>query len=519
MGPDHSSEIILLVLTSILAVPIITMPIHAQTSPKMAVNPAIITGLNYLPGQKLTFSVNLTDSPSFNSFVVSIMSDNTILNPLSATSGGIFDNLGVTLISRDCINGAGLGCALSVDRAGVVTFGEALLGAATSDGASGTLFRVTFNVTGTGASQIHILQTLLGLGINTSLAVPRADGSFANKDCSSGVFCKPARAIFTTSTNGTAVENVPLTFDASNSTTPNLAAAIASYDWIWGDGLTLTTGNSRTSHDYQFTGNFLVVLRVTDSDGVEGFASAIMKVTRVFFDLAIISLDFHPSTAAFSGDQVNITAGVSNLSSQPENATVNITVDNTTLLAKKEYLNLAVNGQASLSVTWDTSGLSVGSYQIEARVDPIRNSVGQSIENVTSNDVTVAYFELVQPAQQPSFAANKLSYSHHLSFSQTSFQTWTVKVTNPNPSIDLWIVVEIGGRSEPPSGSGFFTSSHPILLRAGQTLSNITLTTAFTTSDVGSRLLFSAGIAWGESSRSIPFISSSVKTGSFTIAP
>src|SRR3989441_2232110 len=510
----------LIVLTSVLAVPIISVPVHAQTSAKIAVNPTILTGLNFLPGQTVTLSINLTDSPSFNLFRVSIITDNTILNPLSATSGGIFDSLGVTQLDRNCVNGVGLGCNLGLDGAGVVTFGEGLLAAQTSDGASGTLFRITFSVMGTGASQIHIPEPLLVQGITrTLLPVSTADGSFANKDCSPGVFCKPPKAIFATSTNGTAVENVPVTFDASNSTTPNLGAAIASYDWIWGDGSNLVTSNSRTSHDYQFTGNFLVVLRVTDSDGVEGFASASIRVTRVFFDLAIISLDFHPSTAAFSGDQVNITAGVSNLSSQPENATVNITVDNTTLLAKKEYLNLAVNGQASLSVTWDTFGLSVGSYQIEARVDPIGNSVGQSIENVTSNDVTVAYFELVQPAQQPSFAANKLSYSHHLSFSQTSFQTWTVKVTNPNPSIDLWIIVEIGGRSEPPSGSGFFTSSHPILLRAGQTLSNITLTTAFTSSDVGSRLLFSAGIAWGESSRSIPFISSSVKTGSFTIAP
>src|SRR5437870_8199060 len=104
----------LLVLTSILAVPFIPMPVHAQTSAKIAVNPAIITGLNYLPGQKLTFSVNLTDSPSFNSFVVSIMSDNTILNPLSATSGGIFNNLEVTLISRNSEIGAALGAALSV---------------------------------------------------------------------------------------------------------------------------------------------------------------------------------------------------------------------------------------------------------------------------------------------------------------------------------------------------------------------------------------------------------------------
>jgi hypothetical protein len=507
----------LLVLTSILAVPIITIPVHAQTSAKIAVNPAIITGLNYLPGQTVTFSVNLTNSPSFNSFVVSIMTDNTILNPLSATSGGIFDNLGVTLISRDCVNGAGLGCALSVDRAGVVTFGEALLGAATSDGASGTLFRVTFNVTGTGASQIHILQTLLGLGINTSLAVPKADGSFANKDCSPGVFCKPAKAIFTTSTNGTAVNNVPLTFDASNSTTPNLGAAIASYDWVWGDGSVLTTGNSKTSHDYQFTGNFLAVLRVTDSDGVEGFASAIIKVTRVFFDLAISRLDFSPSFVAFLGDQVNITAEVDNLSTQPENATVSIMLENTTLLAKKQF-PMPLYGVAYLLFTWNTSRLNAGFYQIEARVDPIRNNVGQIIENVTSNDIRIDYFGLLKPAQQPIFVENKLSYDHHLSFSQNSVQTWTATVANPNLSVDLLIGVGIGGPTEPPTGNFFFTSSHLILLRAGQTLSNITLTFPFASSDVGLRYVFIARINWGGPSEPILLeTSSSVKTGSFTI--
>jgi hypothetical protein len=494
------------------------MPIHAQTSAKIAVNPAIITGLNYLPGQKLTFSVNLTNSPSFNFFVVSIMTDNTILNPLSATSGGIFDNLGVTLISRDCVNGAGLGCALSVDRAGVVTFGEALLGAATSDGASGTLFRVTFNVTGTGASQIHILQTLLGLGINTSLAVPRADGSFANKDCSSGVFCKPPRAIFTTSTNGTAVENVPLTFDASNSTTPNIGATVASYNWFWGDGMVLQTSSSTTSHDYQFTGNFLVVLRVTDSDGVEGFASATMRVSRIVFDLAVSLLQFSTGVGVFIGEQVNITAGVSNLSPQQENATLSITVDNTTLLARKQFLNMAASSQANLLVTWDTSGLSRAFYQIEAKVDPIRNNIGQIIENSTSNNIMVDSLELLKPAQQPTFVENGLSYDHHLSFSKASFQTWTAKVTNPNPSVDLWIRVEVGGPSRPPSGNAFFTASPPILLHAGQTLSNITLVTAFTSSDIGLRFVFIARIEWGESPMLFVFTSSTVKTGSFTIA-
>src|SRR2546425_2230185 len=428
----------LIVLTSVLAVPIISVPVHAQTSAKIAVNPTILTGLNFLPGQTVTLSINLTDSPSFNLFRVSIITDNTILNPLSATSGGIFDSLGVTQLDRNCVNGVGLGCNLGLDGAGVVTFGEGLLAAQTSDGASGTLFRITFSVMGTGASQIHIPEPLLVQGITrTLLPVSTADGSFANKDCSPGVFCKPPKAIFATSTNGTAVENVPVTFDASNSTTPNLGAAIASYDWIWGDGSNLVTSNSRTSHDYQFTGNFLVVLRVTDSDGVEGFASASIRVTRVFFDLAISRLDFSPGFVAFTGDRVNITAEVVNLSTQPENATVSITLENTTLLAKKQFLNMAVNSQAHLLVAWNTSGVNAGFYQIEARVDPIRNNVGQIIENVTSNDIRIDYFGLLKPAQQPIFVENKLSYDHHLSFSQNSVKTWTATVANPNPSVDL----------------------------------------------------------------------------------
>ncbi len=67
---------------------------------------------------------------------------------------------------------------------------------------------------------------------------------------------------------------VPIEFDGSYSRAAE--GSIVSYEWNFGDG---TTGRGvRVSHAYQKTGRFIVTLTVTDENGAQGRATAVVSI-------------------------------------------------------------------------------------------------------------------------------------------------------------------------------------------------------------------------------------------------
>jgi PKD repeat protein len=76
--------------------------------------------------------------------------------------------------------------------------------------------------------------------------------------------------------------NVTVNFDASSSTAEGLGDKITKYEWDFGDGTprTIKTGNPpnpTADHTYQQTGTFIIVLNVTDNEGLWSTASKPIK--------------------------------------------------------------------------------------------------------------------------------------------------------------------------------------------------------------------------------------------------
>jgi DNA-binding beta-propeller fold protein YncE len=71
---------------------------------------------------------------------------------------------------------------------------------------------------------------------------------------------QPPHAAFATSINGKRV-----TFDGSDSSDPD--GTVARYDWIFGDGATLSNGGSKPTHKYKHGSKPRVTLTVTDNEG------------------------------------------------------------------------------------------------------------------------------------------------------------------------------------------------------------------------------------------------------------
>src|SRR5438132_845717 len=126
---------------------------------------------------------------------------------------------------------------------GTSTLSELSLAGPTINQTTRTLFQVMYNVTGKGATQIHILPPTLssGAGGNT-LAVGRVDGSFSNKNCGAAL-CKPPSVSVSVARNSTLVQQRLILFNASRSVPLNPSASIISYDCMFGVG----NGNVVTS--------------------------------------------------------------------------------------------------------------------------------------------------------------------------------------------------------------------------------------------------------------------------------
>jgi len=373
-----------------------------QLNGTVAVNPVRTEDTTKVVGTQLTVSIKLVNSSSINFFSVSVATWLTVLRPVSITPGDVFSNVpnSIVLPKTNCVNGQGLSCALKVDGPGVVTFSQALLGGETNNQTTSTLFQVTYNVTGVGATQIDILPTTLTLGAaNTQLAVKRLDGSFSNKICGVAL-CKPPIASFFVARNSTLVQQRAILFNASASVPVNPSASIVSYDWVFGDGNGVVRTTPDVNYTYPGAGNPIVVLRVADSSNAIGIWSFSFRISRFFIDLVIgpddLSIDH--TTFVLQGTQIRIGLTVENVGTQAVNSTLAVLLSlgdrGNLTLSSKPIINLGTNSRTDMMANWDTTSYTPKVYRVIGRVDPVRNGT-DIVENVTSNNDISAFVQIV----------------------------------------------------------------------------------------------------------------------------
>jgi hypothetical protein len=329
-----------------------------------------------------------------------------MLQPLRITEGKVFQNIPIVSAVANCVNDIGLGCGLppaGQDGAGVVTFGQVAIGGETNNQTTSTLFTITYNVTGIGATSISILPGSLSLE-TSQLVTTSQPGLFSNNSCGSGL-CKAPRVSFTVRSNSTLVEGRPVFFNASSTMTLNSGALIVAYDWLYGDGHGRVTALNSTSFNYPTVGNYVAVLRVQDSTNSFGISSYTVHISRFFIDLAIgpDDLSIDQSTYVLPGTQVHIRVTVTNLSSKNENESLSILLalgvkGNLTLSRSSgsQYLNVSTSETRHLDATWDTTNYAPKVYPVIGHVDPVRNGT-LIVENVTSNNEVVGFVQLVDP--------------------------------------------------------------------------------------------------------------------------
>jgi len=92
---------------------------------------------------------------------------------------------------------------------------------------------------------------------------------------------QPPTAKFTISPSAKQYTKELFTFDGSGSSDPSPGGGIVSYNWIFGDGESISGTNPRVTHDYKSDATYMVVLTVTDAEGATGiFISEVTVMNR-----------------------------------------------------------------------------------------------------------------------------------------------------------------------------------------------------------------------------------------------
>ncbi len=381
-------------------------------------NPTAIAG-NYNVGDAFTVALNLTNAPvnstnSYNGFQVSLQYNYTVLHVTGIDySSTVLGSNAVVIV--ECIDGSAIGqtqCS-PLDTLGVASLALVCLAGSCPDPipVNGTLFKATFQVQAQGFSEIHLLIGELtatkSAGSSVLVILSTLDGYFTTQKCGLS-FCTPPVPFFTLfpfriGSDGfiQVLKNANATFDASKSNSTNGGGTILRYRWVWGDeGVTGPCLCAIVSHPFtlvtQGTNQKVVTLTIWDTYGADASISIQVEVILIFIDLALNFVAADRTQGVLPGAVLNVTVEVKNNSFKTENATVSVNVGKSSL-GTKTLPNLGAFTRGDTSVLWDTSGWTPAVYRIQARIDPVRNGTGFVIENDTSNNVGVAYVQLLTP--------------------------------------------------------------------------------------------------------------------------
>jgi PKD repeat protein len=380
----------------------------------VAINPGLIADLSILNRSMVTFTVNITNAPTINSFLVSIQYDHGVLLAQSLDyQHSVLAGLGATLYGDICVDGKLIaGVCQPFDGNGTTTVAILAAGGFTPAQTSGTLFSETFLVLG-GSSYIHVNRAVLGNGTAVNgapaqIPATTADGFFTNHSCSNTStprVCTAPVASFYVPTLRPTIGRV-ITFNATASMATNPGATITSYSWDFGDLHGIITSRPIEAYEYTQPGIYYLTLTVKDSYGTPASQTMPFAVSRVWLELDMVDLIADHYLSLNPGAVVHFNGAVMNLSTLNETAHVIVLVDNQTKLLDHTFPPLASSAEDQLpAFSWNTTGLAPKVYRVDAVVEPIRNSTtGQIIQNSTLNSVASVWVQLVAPLRQGSLS-------------------------------------------------------------------------------------------------------------------
>ena len=323
-------------------------------------------------GSQLIIIINITNAPSFNSYDFSLYFDSRFIN---ATDPQI-----------DMETNVMFGQAFVVAK-NIIPPGRIRLAAVDLSGSkqgNGTLVRITFTVRGIGVSPLIFAAastrqssgaqsyTRITLG-NQPLELTTSDGYFRNDAVKLGPV-----AIFTHSSD--LREGVPIRFNATDSFDPdNLLAenrGISSYIWDFGDG-TSTPAPAIVNHTFAtgigafFTGNFSVLLIVTDSVGFQGMKTLRVEIAPAPLHDVSVSIQAQPELVD-KGKNISVTVTVRNAGTFVETFSLAVIYGPpTTSLHSVTGVNITVADSETYSLTIRTSDLAPSTYTINATVTTV----------------------------------------------------------------------------------------------------------------------------------------------------
>lgn len=264
----------------------------------------------YVVNQSFTVSVsvNLASGEAINGFDVRVNYTNPhtaafkgVLQAVSVSdTSNIFSSYQSTQVPIECIDDILIqGTDCQDDSLGQVHFGEVLAGSEVIGPFQGTLFVMTFKVTGFGNSTFVVDRANL---VNPSpnpnnpqllnpqyIPVLKYAGIFGNQGVTPFFNFQPAD----TSVSPSVLPNQAVTFDASGSFDPrNSSMTFRSYSWSFGDktpreNFTIATVN----HSFPTSGNYTVSLTVIDEKNQTGTLPRRIDVLSALGSIALIVED------------------------------------------------------------------------------------------------------------------------------------------------------------------------------------------------------------------------------------
>ena len=230
--------------------------------------------------------------------------------------------------------------------------------------------------------------TVEGVYNITAYVPPVVDEQYTDNNNETGmvnVILKLPTASFTVSpTVPPPFEGETVTFDASASSSEE--STITSYKWDFDDENITEVDVPVIKHVYTTKGTYNVTLTVTDARGQSGNTTKPLTVYRR--DVAVLSVT--PSaTEVIVGKSLTINVVVANQGDYGTE-TFNVTVYyDTTAIETKTVDGLAIGTSEQLSFSWDTSGIGLSTYTLEAVA---ANVTGESnlANNRLTSDSTVA---------------------------------------------------------------------------------------------------------------------------------
>lgn len=262
-------------------------------------------------------------------------------------------------------------------------------------------------------------------------------------------------------------------------------------------GVTVPPSGTRTLGCTSASAGSFVVTVV----GASGAFSASANVTFFFQDFSISS---SPTTVnVFQGGSSSAIISVASVVGFTGNVTLSTTSMNVTSTLFPTLVLVPAFGSSTSALTVSAAAnLAPGSYSVTVT----------GMSRGLTHFVTIPVMVLNNTS--PVFGSPPLKWTHHLSLaSHGGQQSFTATVLNQATN-DWYVQVVVTGSSD--NGVPFTAQSAVVLVGSGAQ-ATLTFNVPVPTSDISSRVSFTATIIYGSSATNVQFTSPTTKTGSFTV--